>query len=306
MSKIVVIGSSNTDMVVKTNRFPDPGETILGGTFFMFAGGKGANQAVAAARMGGDVVLVSKVGNDVFGKQAIEGFQKEKINTSYISTDHEKASGTALIIVNEQGENKIVVAPGSNDTLSREDILKAAAEIEDAEVLLMQLEIPIDSVVFAAAHGLKTESKVILNPAPAQELPNEIYANLYLITPNETEAQLLTGIEVKDDESIRAAAEVLLDKGVRNVIITLGARGAYFQNEYQSFFIDAPQVEAVDTTAAGDIFNGTLAVALAHKKDWKSAIELACRTASISVTRMGAQASAPFLSEISSSSNFYF
>lgn len=306
MSKIVVIGSSNTDMVVKTNRFPNPGETILGGTFFMFAGGKGANQAVAAARMGGDVVLITKVGNDVFGKQAIEGFQKEKINTYYISTDNEKASGTALIIVNEHGENNIVVAPGSNDTLSEADILKAAAEIQDAEVILMQLEIPISSVVFAAAHGLKSESKVILNPAPAQELPNEIYSNLYLITPNETEAQILTGIEVKDDESIKEAAEILLDKGVRNVIITLGARGAYFKNEYQSFFIDAPQVDAVDTTAAGDIFNGTLAVALADKKDWKSAIELACRAASLSVTRMGAQASAPFLSEISSLSNFYF
>ncbi|RYU93781.1 ribokinase [Emticicia agri] len=306
MSKIVVIGSSNTDMVVKTNRFPNPGETILGGTFFMFAGGKGANQAVAAARMGGDVVLVAKVGNDIFGKQAIEGFQKEKINTSYISTDFEKASGTALIIVNERGENKIVVASGSNDTLSQEDIMKAATEIEMAEVVLLQLEIPVSSVVFAATQGLKTESKVILNPAPAQELPDEIYPNLYLITPNETEAQLLTGIEVKDDESAREAADMLLDKGVRNVIITLGARGAYFHNDYQSFFVDAPQVEAVDTTAAGDIFNGTLAVALAQKKDWRSAIELACKVASLSVTRMGAQASAPFLSEISSASDFYF
>ncbi len=306
MSKIVVIGSSNTDMVVKTSRFPNPGETILGGTFFMFAGGKGANQAVAAARMGGDVVLVTKVGNDVFGKQAIEGFQKEKINTAYISTDHDKASGTALIIVNEAGENKIVVAPGSNDTLSEEDILKATSEIEEAEVLLLQLEIPLKSVVFAATHGLKTESKVILNPAPAQELPKEIYSNLYLITPNETEAELLTGVKVDDDDSIREAAQILLDKGVRNVIITLGARGAYFKNEYQSFFMDAPQVEAVDTTAAGDIFNGTLAVALADKKDWRSALELACKAASLSVTRMGAQASAPFLTEISSSSNFYF
>lgn len=306
MSKIVVIGSSNTDMVVKTNRFPNPGETILGGTFFMFAGGKGANQAVAAARMGGEVVLVTKVGNDVFGRQAIEGFEKEKIDTSYISTDMERASGTALIIVNESGENKIVVAPGSNDTLSENDVLKAAKEIEEAEVILMQLEIPISSVVFAAAQGLKTESKVILNPAPAQELPKEIYSNLYLITPNETEAQLLTGVEVKDDDSISEAAQILLDRGVRNVIITLGARGAYFQNEYHSFFVAAPQVEAVDTTAAGDIFNGTLAVALANKNDWKSALEFACKAASLSVTRMGAQASAPFLSEISSPSNFYF
>jgi len=306
MSKIVVIGSSNTDMVVKTSRFPKPGETILGGTFFMFAGGKGANQAVAAARMGGEVVFVAKVGDDIFGKQAIEGFQNEKINTNYISTDAEKASGTALIIVNEAGENNIVVASGSNDTLSEEDILKAKSEIEDAEVVLMQLEIPISSVVFAANLGVKTESKVILNPAPAQDLPQEIYPLLYLITPNETEAGILTGIDVTDDASVAEAAQVLLDKGVRNVIITLGERGAYFKNEYQAFFMETPLVDAVDTTAAGDIFNGTLAVALAYKKDWRSAVELACKAAAISVTRMGAQASAPYLDEISCSSNFYF
>lgn len=306
MSKIVVIGSSNTDMVVKTSRFPKPGETILGGTFFMFAGGKGANQAVAAARMGGDVVFVAKVGDDIFGKQAIEGFQNEKINTDYILIDPEKASGTALIIVNEAGENNIVVASGSNDTLSEDDILKAKPEIEAAEVLLMQLEIPINSVLFASNLGVKTDSKVILNPAPAQDLPQEIYPLLYLITPNETEAGILTGIEVTDDASVAEAAQVLLDKGVRNVIITLGERGAYFKNEYLSFFMDTPLVDAVDTTAAGDIFNGTLAVALAYKKDWRSAVELACKAAAISVTRMGAQASAPYLNEISSSSNFYF
>ena len=298
MPKIVVIGSSNTDMVVKTNRFPNPGETILGGTFFMFAGGKGANQAVAAARMGGEVVLITKVGNDIFGKQAIEGFKQEKINTSYISTDFEKASGTALIIVNEAGENKIVVASGSNDTLSQEDILKGEAEIKDAEVILLQLEIPMASVVFAAIQGMLAEKKVVLNPAPANDLPKEIYSNLYLITPNETEAQLLTGVEMKTNEEIKEAAQILLDRGIRNVIITLGARGAYFQNEYQSFFVETPKVEAVDTTAAGDIFNGTLAVALAQKKDWRSAVEFACKAAAISVTRMGAQASAPYLSEL--------
>ena len=298
MPKIVVIGSSNTDMVVKTNRFPNPGETILGGTFFMFAGGKGANQAVAAARMGGEVVLITKVGNDIFGKQAIEGFKQEKINTSYICTDFEKASGTALIIVNEAGENKIVVASGSNDTLSQEDILKGEAEIKDAEVILLQLEIPMASVVFAAIQGMLAEKKVVLNPAPANDLPKEIYSNLYLITPNETEAQLLTGVEMKTNEEIKEAAQILLDRGIRNVIITLGARGAYFQNEYQSFFVETPKVEAVDTTAAGDIFNGTLAVALAQKKDWRSAVEFACKAAAISVTRMGAQASAPYLSEL--------
>lgn len=306
MSKIIVIGSSNTDMVVKTTRFPNPGETILGGTFFMFAGGKGANQAVAAARMGGDITFITKTGNDIFGKQAIEGFKKENINTDFISTDAEKASGTALIIVNEAGENKIVVAAGSNDTLSEQDILKAEKQIKEAEVILLQLEIPVSSVMFAAQLGIQSESKVILNPAPAQKLPDELFANLYLITPNETEAELLTGVIIKEDASIKEAAQLLLDKGVRNVIITLGSRGAYFQNEYQSFFIEAPTVEAVDTTAAGDIFNGTLAVALGNKKDWKSAIELACKAASLSVTRMGAQASAPYLDEILTSSNFYF
>ncbi|WP_337042445.1 ribokinase [Emticicia sp. 17c] len=306
MSKIIVIGSSNTDMVVKTTRFPNPGETILGGTFFMFAGGKGANQAVAAARMGGDITFITKTGNDIFGKQAIEGFKKENINTDFISTDAEKASGTALIIVNEAGENKIVVAAGSNDTLAEQDILKAEKQIKEAEVILLQLEIPVSSVMFAAQLGIQSESKVILNPAPAQKLPDELFANLYLITPNETEAELLTGVSIKEDASIKEAAQLLLDKGVRNVIITLGSRGAYFQNEYQSFFIEAPTVEAVDTTAAGDIFNGTLAVALGNKKDWKSAIELACKAASLSVTRMGAQASAPYLDEILTSSNFYF
>jgi len=191
-----------------------------------------------------------------------------------------------------------VVASGSNDTLSQEDILKGEAEIKDAEVILLQLEIPMASVVFAAIQGMLAEKKVVLNPAPANDLPKEIYSNLYLITPNETEAQLLTGVEMKTNEEIKEAAQILLDRGIRNVIITLGARGAYFQNEYQSFFVETPKVEAVDTTAAGDIFNGTLAVALAQKKDWRSAVEFACKAAAISVTRMGAQASAPYLSEL--------
>jgi ribokinase len=298
MKKIVVIGSSNTDMVVKTNRFPNPGETILGGDFFMFPGGKGANQAVAAARMGGEVTFICKTGNDVFGKKAIAGFKEEGINTDYITTDEDKASGTALILVNAKGENEIVVAPGANNTLSETDILKAEDSIRDADIILLQLEIPLSSILAAAKKGFELRKKVILNPAPASSLPDELFSYLYLITPNETEAELLTGVKPTDINSVGQAADVLLSKGVKNVIITMGAAGAYFKNATDSLFVAAPKVEAVDTTAAGDIFNGALAVELSSGKGWEPSIKTACRAAAISVTRMGAQASAPFSYEL--------
>lgn len=298
MKKIVVIGSSNTDMVVKTNRFPNPGETILGGDFFMFPGGKGANQAVAAVRMGGEVTFICKTGNDVFGKKAITGFKEEGINTAYITTDADKASGTALILVNEKGENEIVVAPGANNTLSEMDIFKAEEPIRDADIILLQLEIPLSSILAASKKGFELKKKVILNPAPASSLPDELFTYLYLITPNETEAELLTGVKPTDTKSAGQAADVLLSKGVKNVIITMGASGAYFKNASHSFLVKPPKVQAVDTTAAGDIFNGALAVALAEGSEWQQAMHTACQAAAISVTRMGAQASAPHRSEV--------
>lgn len=300
MPKILVIGSSNTDMVVKTTRFPQPGETLIGGEFFLFPGGKGANQAVAAARMGAEVDLIAKVGQDMFGQQAIEGFAHEGINVSYVLNDPNLASGVALITVDDAGENEIVVAPGANAALLPADLDRdTTLAFEAADLILMQLETPLETVLHAAKKARVLPKKFILNPAPAQELPEELYPLLYLITPNETEATLLTGIPIEDDDALPLVAEALLEKGVQNVIITLGAKGAYFQNANQKFLVPAPQVQAVDTTAAGDVFNGALAVALAEGLDWHSAIALACEAGAIAVTRMGAQASAPFREELS-------
>jgi len=301
-NKIIVIGSANTDMVVKAKKLPLPGETILGGHFFMNMGGKGANQAVAAARLGGNVTLVAKVGDDIFGKQNIEGFKKENINTDYVFTDEEAPSGTALIMVNEEGENCIVVAPGANALLLPADIDTVYA-IRDAAIILIQLEIPIETISAVVKIANDNNRKVIINPAPAQPLEDELLRGLFLITPNETEATLLTGIKVEDEDSASRAAEVFLNKGVQNVIITMGKQGAYFQNNCQHFKVDAPVVKARDTTAAGDTFCGALAVALTDDRNavaiaWENAVKFAVKAASISVTRMGAQASVPYLKEI--------
>ncbi len=298
MANILVIGSSNTDMVVKTARFPDPGETIIGGEFFMFPGGKGANQAVAAARMGGRTTFICKVGDDLFGQQAIAGFLKDGIITTYCYTDPASASGVALITVNADGENEIVVAPGANALLHPNDIENATAAMVEADLVLIQLEISLETVAFAVQKAAALGKKVILNPAPAQTLPDSIFPNIHLITPNETEAAILTGIEMDSDESLADIAACLLDKGVQQVLITLGARGAYFQDRKRQFWVSAPKVEPIDTTAAGDTFNGALAVAIAEGMDLESAIDLACRAAAISVTRMGAQSSVPNRSEV--------
>ncbi len=297
MNEILVIGSSNTDMVVKTDELPLPGETKLGGTFFMNAGGKGANQAVAAARLGGNVTLVTKLGDDIFGRQTLEGLKKENINTNYVFFDESNPSGTALIIVNAMGENCIVVAPGANANLFPADIEKVE-NLRYAGIILLQLEIPMDTINYVAKLAKVNKQKLILNPAPAQKLNDELLRGLYLITPNETEAFDLTGILVKDEISASAAADFLLKKGVENVIITLGREGAFFQNDQLKIKINAPVVEPLDTTAAGDTFNGAITVALTENMEWDNAIRFAVRAASISVTRMGAQSSVPYRKEI--------
>lgn len=294
---ILVIGSSNTDMVVKAKKLPLPGETLLGGTFFMNAGGKGANQAVAAARLGGNVTLVTKVGNDIFGKQTIEGLKKEKINTDFVFVDDAAPSGTALIMVNDDGENCIVVAPGANANLLPADIEKVNS-IAEAAIILMQLEIPMETIAVVIKIAKANYQRVIINPAPAQKLDDELLNGLFLITPNETEASLLTGIKVEDEATASQAAAVFLNKGVQNVIITLGKQGAYFQSNNLKLKINAPVVKAMDTTAAGDTFSGAIAVAITEKMDWDKAIKFAVEAASISVTRLGAQASVPYRNEI--------
>jgi ribokinase len=299
MNKIFVIGSSNTDMVVKTDKLPLPGETRLGGTFYMNAGGKGANQAVAASRLGAAVKLICKLGNDIFGRQTLANFKNENIDVSDIFMDEGTASGTALIIVDARGENSIVVAPGANANLLPPDIDRIK-DLSEAELVLMQLEIPLETLTYAAEKLKANHQRLIINPAPAQTLDDRILNGLFLITPNESEAFLLTGIQVTDEDSASAAAAVFLKKGVQNIIITVGNKGAYFQNNHLKIKLDAPQVEVMDTTAAGDVFNGAIAVALMEKMDWKQAVEFAIEAASLSVTRMGAQSSVPYRYELKS------
>ena len=296
-NKIIVIGSSNTDMVVKSPVLPKSGETILGGTFFMNAGGKGANQAVAAARLGGDVTFVAKVGNDIFGKKSVEGFKQENIKTEFVFIDENTPSGTALIMVNEEGENCIVVAPGANAQLLPADI-ELVKDLSEAAIILMQLEIPIETIAAVITIAKTNKQRVIINPAPAQQLLDELLNDLFLITPNETEAKLLTGVHVDDEVTASQAAEVFLNKGVQNVIITLGRQGAYFQNKEVQFKTVAPVVKAMDTTAAGDTFSGSIAVAVTENMEWKQAVAFAVKAASISVTKMGAQSSVPYRHEM--------
>jgi ribokinase len=298
MTPIYVFGSSNTDMVVKAEKLPGRGETVIGDTFLMNPGGKGANQAVTAARLGGSVIFVAKVGNDLFGKQALQQFQREKINTQHVTVDPDNPSGVALISVDKNGENSIIVAPGANSLLKKIDVEFAFENNSSAGIALLQLEIPIETVEYAIERCFQQNIKVILNPAPAQKLNLEVLKHLFVITPNESEAELLTGIQIKDLDSVKKAAKMLYDLGVANVVLTLGSKGAFLHNKSIAKLIPAPPVTPIDTTAAGDCFNGALAVALSENLPLEKAISFACKAASISVTRMGAQPSLPTRKEV--------
>ena len=296
--KIVVVGSTNTDMVVKAVHLPRPGETVLGGVFLMNAGGKGANQAVAAARLGAQVTFVCKTGNDIFGQQSKQLFANEGIDTSFVFSDEAHPSGVALITVDDQAENCIVVASGANACLLPADLAEAADAIGQADLLLMQLEIPMETIEYVARTAYNKGKTVILNPAPAQPLSKSLLQCVHILTPNETEASMIAGIPVTDTASAIDAAGVIADMGVQTVIITLGAKGALVYTKDFCTEIAAERVVAVDTTAAGDVFNGALAVALSENKTITDAVRFACRAAAISVTRIGAQASAPYRKEI--------
>ena len=297
-ASIVVVGSTNTDMVIKASHLPQPGETILGGTFFMSAGGKGANQAVAAARLGASVLLMAKTGFDIFGKQAIELFDKEGIDISCIVRDRMEPSGVALITVDDKGENCIVVAPGANAALRSEDINEAKEKIENASLVLIQLETPIETVEYVATIAASKGIKLILNPAPAAKLSDELLKKISIITPNQKEAEMLTGLKVNDESSAKQAAMLLQKKGIETVIITMGASGAFVLHENKYTMVPGHKVNVVDTTAAGDVFNGALAVALCEGKTIEDSVAFACKAAAISVTRLGAQASAPHRREV--------
>lgn len=298
MEKIVVIGSSNTDMVIKADRLPVPGETIIGRQFMMNPGGKGANQAVAVARMGGNVSFVTRTGNDLFGRQSIDFYRSEGIGTDHVFSDSDHPSGVALISVDARGENCILVAPGANAYLNVKDIEKSKEAIEKAGILLMQLEIPMETVLHAAEIAALNQVKVILNPAPAQMLPNELLKRLHVIIPNKNEAEILSGVRVTDWDSAREAADSISEKGVEIVVITLGPLGALIKEGGRYHKVEAESVDAIDTTAAGDTFCGTLCVGLSEGKDIVEAVKLACRASAITVTRMGAQAAIPYRREI--------
>jgi ribokinase len=298
MPRIVVIGSSNTDMVIRLERIPRPGETVLGGEFLIAAGGKGANQAVSAARAGGKVTFVARVGRDVFGDQALIGFRRDRINVDYITRDAKTASGVALIFVAQGGQNSIAVAGGANTRLLPADVRRARKAMMGADALLMQLETPLKTVLEAAQMAHRAKVRVILNPAPACALPAKLLGLISILTPNETEAEILSGVRVTDRNSATRAADRLLARGVRNVIITLGAQGALVATADSKQMVSGIKVKAVDCTAAGDVFNGALAVAISEGKSLVEAARFANVAAAISVTRPGAQPSAPYRKEI--------
>ncbi|HTR28217.1 MAG TPA: ribokinase [Puia sp.] len=297
---ILVVGSSNTDMVAKTDRLPVPGETVLGQGFIMAAGGKGANQAVAARRLGAEVAFVAKVGDDVFGKQAVSAFGMEGIDTSGIVTDAGMPSGVALITVDARGENCIVVASGANSNLLPADVTATTttSRLRQAALVLMQLEIPLETVQYMAECASSINIPVILNPAPARVLPDDLLKKISILVPNQQEAEMLTGIDTSTRPGAERAATELAAKGIRTVIITMGADGALVLDKGIFHRVPSPKVEAVDTTAAGDVFCGALAVTLSEGASIQPAVEFACAAAALSVTRMGAQPSAPTRAEV--------
>ena len=297
-NKVVVVGSYNTDMTIKTKKLPGPGETVIGGYFSTGGGGKGANQAIAAARIGAEVSFVARVGNDVLGSEGIKRLNEEHINTKYIYRDNELPTGVAFIVVDDKGENSIVVASGANANLSPTDIESASDEISSADILLIQLESPIESVYASIKSAHDNGVTVILNPAPAQELDNHILKYVDIITPNIVEAEMLTGIKVTDVNSLQSIVNRFFDYGINDVIITLGSKG-YFAGAHDAMkIIPALSVAPIDTTGAGDVFSGSLAAFLSEGMTIEKAARMANAAASVSVTRLGAQDGAPKRVEI--------
>lgn len=298
MKKILVIGSSNTDMTVLAGRLPLPGETVMGDDFRMGQGGKGANQAVAAKRLGGDVTFVCKVGRDIFAENSIKAYEKDGLDTSCILRC-DTPSGVALITVDSKAENSIVVAGGANSKVSVSDIEGLAEEIRSASLLLMQLEIPVPAVVKAAEIAHKAGVTVVLNPAPATELPSELFGNIDLFIPNETEISLFSGIKAVDEKTTAEAVEAMRRKGVKDIIVTMGSKGSLVcECGKAPEMIPACKVKAVDTTAAGDTFCGGLCVALVEGKSLTEAVKFATKASSITVQRLGAQSSIPTREEL--------
>ena len=295
MSDILVIGSLNADLVVRTPRFPAPGETISGEDLAIIPGGKGANQAVAAARQGAQVSMLGRVGNDSFGPALIDNLQQNHVDTTYVLTD-KSATGTAIIVVDARGQNSIVLSPGANGRVSLADV--DAFPFQDADMLLLQFEIPLEIVIRAASLARQNGLRVILNPAPARPIPDSLLADVDILVPNESELQLLSGQPVTDKDSAKAAALALLEKGVKIVIVTLGANGALLVTDEKVTHIPTFKVEVVDTTAAGDAFIGGLAAALLKGKSLDEAVSYGNASGTLAATKFGAQPSLPTADDV--------
>ena len=295
--KIVVIGSTNTDMTAFADKMPLPGETVMGNDFVIGPGGKGANQAVAAKRLGGDVYFICKVGNDIFGENTVKHFIEEGLDPSGIMRSS-KPSGVALITVDKDAENCIVVASGANGDYTEEDIRNCREAIESCDILLMQLEIPVPAVIEAAKIGHEKGMFVVLNPAPACELPETIFKYISLFIPNETELEKYSGMKVYDQESAFKAAKSLMDRGVGKIIVTMGSKGSLICEGNEAVMVKAHKVDAVDTTGAGDCYCGSLCVALSEGKGLKEAAEFASKASALSVQKPGAQNAMPYRNEI--------
>ena len=298
-SNIYIIGSSNTDMVIKSNSIPKPGETIIGGDFYSFQGGKGANQAVAAAKLGGKAIFICKVGDDSLGKKSIKEYKRHGINTKYICVDKGENTGVALIMVDKKGENLISVASGANSKLNLNDIIFIEKKLKPKDIVLIQLEIPLEVVKFIISLCYRLSVKLILNPAPFNKIDDDYLKCIHTITPNMIEAESLTGIKVFDINSSRMAARKLKAKGIKNVFITMGREGVfYITDDEKEGHVLPKKVKAIDSTAAGDTFNGALAAALSFGMKIFDSAEFANSAASISVTKMGAQDSIPSINEL--------
>jgi ribokinase len=296
---VVVVGSSNTDLVVRTGeRLPAPGETVLGGDLLITAGGKGANQAVAAARLGAEVTLIACLGRDGYGDRAAAGLADEGINTEWLVRDPQAPSGTALIMVSDSGENLIAVSPGANARLTPDHIARAHPALRSADVLLLQLETPLETVEAAARFAADTTASVVLDPAPAQPLGDELLSFVDILTPNLSEAELLAGERIDSEEAARRVAAGLANRGARQVVLTRGPGGCLAHTPEGNFTVPAAATVAVDATAAGDCFNGALACAIGRGTDLRQALEFASRAAAIAVSRVGAQSSLPRHAEL--------
>lgn len=297
MNKICVIGSINMDLVVKVDEMPKKGQTLIGSNFKEVPGGKGANQAVAASRLGANVCMVGKVGSDGFGQNLLNQLKNNNVDTKYIQIE-EGASGVALITVDKNAENAIVVAPGANFKVSKNDIDKNIEAIKGSDIVVVQLETPLDTIKYTLKKAKEFGKYTILNPAPAVKLEDSIIENVDLLTPNETELEILSGVSINNEDDILDAAKTMIEKGVKELIVTLGSKGSLYINKDKSMFKKSYKVEAVDTTAAGDSYTGALSVAFSKNEDIETAMDFASRVGALCVTKEGAQSSLPTLEEV--------